>query len=487
MCGICGFIGKSNDRKASFELATALMIKTETRGEHATGFYTCEKGAGLEPAVLCDKEPVKSSLYVYREVWKEQFAAMDPDLFIGHCRLTSMGGGPEKVNKNNHPHWSEDKRVAMVHNGKIPEYNALKGRYGTNSECDSEILLRMFESAESFKDKEDVLKQEFPTLTPFLAYRLLGLKEIFSRVNYGAMAVAIAERGDDGSRYLWLFRDDERPLHVVDMRKTLGQIFFCSTAEIWRAAVESCPAIKPHIPQDQVIIEFPSFQIWLLANDANEEDPVKQWNIRKFKITKTKFYDWQKEEEEDDKIEFKKPENTRPLLKVITRLGENEELPATAASTTSTSTNGNTNSGKVPNLDEEGRKKKVDDRGKSGGVSAVIPTSIRDGRDPGDETEDERPGRVLTEADFITTNDDQTLSKEDLQSLSVVSPESEGIDMEQFNKTAQEIEEMLSKVKEHVKRTVEDGSLGNKDFSQVMDTLYGIKNELSGTVLTMFN
>jgi len=477
LCGICGFIGKSNDPKASFDLATALMVKTETRGEHATGFYACEAGAGLEPPVLCDKEPKKSSLYVYGDVWKEQFSQMDPDLFVGHCRLTSMGGGPERINKNNHPHWSEDKRVAMVHNGKIPEYNALKTRYGTCSECDSEILLRMFESAETYMDKEDFLKglvdkQEIPNLVPFLAYRLLGLKEIFANVNYGAMAVAIAERGDEGNRYLWLFRDDERPLHVVDMRKSLGQIFFCSTAEIWRAAVEACPSVKQYLPADQVIIEFPAYHIWLLSTDAKEEDPLSYWNVRKFKITKTKFHDWQKEDEEEQKPEFKKVASTRPTLKVITRLGDNDELPASAAST-----NGNT--GKVPNLDEEGKKKVSGD-----GVSTILPSVVRDGRDPGDETE-ERPRDV--EDDLVTTNDNRTLSRDDLKGMTVVNVENEGIDMVLFEKTTKEIEDLLSQVKEQVKKTAADGSLHNKDFSQIMDSLTQMKNELSGTVLSMFN
>jgi len=44
--------------------------------------------------------------------------------------------------------------------------------------------------------------------------RMIGLREVFSRVNYGAMAVAIGERDvNTHDRFLWLFRDDERPLH----------------------------------------------------------------------------------------------------------------------------------------------------------------------------------------------------------------------------------------------------------------------------------
>jgi predicted glutamine amidotransferase len=343
LCGIFGFIGRSKNPKVTYELLHNLFLKTEIRGTDATGFYATHPG---DASIIFDKEPVKSSEYVKKDVWTKLFAQNnDVDLFIGHCRQTSVGGGPERVNKNNHPHWSHDRRVAITHNGKIPEFTALKSRYDIESECDSEILLRMFESAQIIaKDKEEELKKEFPTLTPFLAERLTGLKEIFSRVNYGAMAVAIAERGDDNQRFLWLFRDDDRPLHVVDMRETLGQIFYCSTAEIWRNALDATPILKKennkegvdYIPSDQVIIEFPSYQIWLLNLDpskeavANEEGILQDnsWNIRKYKVTKTKYIDWKESEDDDDKLSFKmsKEQKRTPVANIITRLGDNDVI-----------------------------------------------------------------------------------------------------------------------------------------------------------------
>src|SRR6185369_659043 len=166
----------------------ALFLKTEIRGEHASGFWACEEGDGL---IYYDKEPIKSSQYITREVWKKDFSSTRSDLLLTHCRLSSVGVGHEKVNKNNHPHVSDDRRVALVHNGRIAEYNSLRHRYETNSDCDSEILLRMFESTNEHQSKEDYLAQEFPNLAPDLACRILGMKEIFARVNYGAMAVAI--------------------------------------------------------------------------------------------------------------------------------------------------------------------------------------------------------------------------------------------------------------------------------------------------------
>lgn len=321
MCGIAGFIGKSKDPRVSFDLMNALMVKTEIRGDHATGFWATEHGDG---AIFFDKEAIKSSQYINRSIWKKDFADSDCDLVLGHCRQSSAGVGGEKTNRNNHPHASDDRNVALVHNGRINDYNSLKNRYQTTSECDSEVLLRMFESAAQQKDKEEALSKEFPALSPQVALRMTGLKEIFARVNYGAMAVAIGERMPDDSRYLWLLRDDERPLHVVDMRDTLGQLFFCSTPDIWEQAASATPTSKDYVPPDQKIVILPPLQVWaFIYNPKNE---AKIWQMKKFIIRKERIYgEPQEAEKEDDKRYFKKLD-TKPTAKIISRLDKTEDV-----------------------------------------------------------------------------------------------------------------------------------------------------------------
>ncbi len=484
MCGIFGAIGRSKDPKVTYDLLNSLYLKTEIRGTDATGFYACYPG---NDSVIYDKEPLKASEYVkQRDIWNQVFRqACDVDLIINHCRQTSVGGGPEKINKNNHPHLSDDRRVAMVHNGKIPEFSALKGKYDVGSECDSEILLRMFESARIIaKDKETELKEEFPTLTPFLAIRLLGLKEIFSRVNYGAMAVAIAERGDDGSRYLWLFRDDERPLHVVDMRPTLGQIFYCSTAEIWRNAIEATPSVKQYVPQDQVIIEFPSFQIWLLGMDPSKEGE-DGWNIRKFKITKTKYIDWKETEDEDDKLSFKRSKDTAvaaPPMKVVSRLGENEEIPTPPAPKEESGPPA------LPPASKDGGSKKKDEGGsgvsggsglgKSSVKAQVVVKADMSGRDPGDESEHSDSDTWDVDLHGPRPSKEKILTADDI--LHNAQPvDTEEIDMDMFNQLVEAIEKDLNKLKTEVHNKAVERSISNRDFSQVIDYLQTIRNEVS--------
>ena len=80
------------------------------------------------------------------------------------------------------------------------------------------------------------------------------------------------------------------PFCVIDLRKALGQIFFCSTAEIWRVAVEACPSVKQYIPVDQIVIEFPKQQVWYFKNaeGCESEDGIKDWNIHKYSISEKK-------------------------------------------------------------------------------------------------------------------------------------------------------------------------------------------------------
>lgn len=125
----------------------------------------------------------------------------NPYLFLGHARAATQGN--PKENKNNQPFVSENKKICLVHNGRVDDYEKLKSRYKLESDCDSEILLRIFESTQSIAD-------------------LITLQ--------GPSAGAIASADD---KSLWLFRNEDRPLWLIDLREALGQIFFCSTLDIW--------------------------------------------------------------------------------------------------------------------------------------------------------------------------------------------------------------------------------------------------------------
>jgi glucosamine 6-phosphate synthetase-like amidotransferase/phosphosugar isomerase protein len=231
VCGICGYIGQSVDQNVTYQLMTHLFEKTEVRGEDAAGIW----GPANDGEVLYHKEPCKSSIFVKRPFWKS-LADHSPDLMLCHARAASMGVGVPSVNRNNHPFISWDGTIGLVHNGRIPdtEYRALKKRYPTTSACDSEIVLRIFEAGK-FAD-EDRTKEFEPY--GLVSQGLTGMKDIWSYLSLGHMAVAIGETQNDNRR-LWLFRNKHRSLWLADMRSQLGQVFFFSAPQIWREAVEN--------------------------------------------------------------------------------------------------------------------------------------------------------------------------------------------------------------------------------------------------------
>ncbi len=325
MCGIFGFIGKSKDPLTSWKIADALMQKTEHRGTDATGFWASEHNGNQ---IFFDKEAVKSSIYHTRAIWNETFKNSNCDILLGHCRQCSANVGNEKCNRNNHPHVSLDKKTALIHNGQISEYNHLKGRYQLFGECDSEILLAMYQTGWNFRGQDDVLAKEVEEIykiSPNLAFRAMGLMEIFKYVHHAKVAMAIGERGDDGERFIWLNRDNERPLHVVDLRETLGQVFFFSTVEIWKNAVGLLDeeTKNKYIPKLHEIGVFPADELWLLRTvpDDQGEDV---WNITKFKISRTKYTEYDTEKD-DPPQPYRRPDPENDVV-VVSRLNEKEEV-----------------------------------------------------------------------------------------------------------------------------------------------------------------
>lgn len=262
MCGISGFIGESKKPVMTYQLITKLFDKSEIRGADAAGFWGTQTGE-----IVYHKEPCRSSHFVKKDVWRK-VAKLNPSIMLVHARAASKGVGEPECNKNNHPFVSFDKSVGLIHNGRIEdyEYQTLKQKYEVQSECDSEILLRIFENpTEVNEDKFD--------------NRLSGIRDIFSFINEGHMAVAIGERYQN-QNLLWLFRNRFRPLWVVDMRELLGQIFFVSEPRIWELAVREC-GIR-NISQTQKLIELPVEEVWFFKSSDKEPTPsVQRYEVEK--------------------------------------------------------------------------------------------------------------------------------------------------------------------------------------------------------------
>lgn len=311
MCGIAGYIGESKKPVLTYQLITKLFEKSESRGIDAAGYWGTESGPNGR--VLYHKEPGKASHFVKREMWK-QVCKHNPNLLLVHARGASKGVGEPSINYNNHPFTSSDKSIGLIHNGRVDdiEYNSLKQKYGLSSQCDSEILLRIFEGGEAYSQRD--LKDVFGDVDH--SHRLAGIKDIFSLINEGHMAVAIGERGLNGERLLWLFRNRHRPLWIVDMRESLGQVFFVSEPTIWEDAVQECSGVKG-LAKTQKLIELPTEEVWFFKITSEQTCPK---NVQRYEVCKENYTVWQ--------FDGKKhtPPRRSQQFEVVTRLDETDQI-----------------------------------------------------------------------------------------------------------------------------------------------------------------
>lgn len=280
MCGIAGFIGLSKKPKATSEIMTNLFDYLEFRGTDASGIWATE--GGKNGKVYYHKEPIKSSEFIKKDFWKKIRKAK-LNLLLAHARATSRGNGHASTNSNNHPFVSLDKRIGMVHNGTIDEAEFLSKKYQCVTNTDSEVILRIFEAGMKDEMKLDDIPEK-------ISHRLGGIKDVWATITEGAMAVALGEREDDSQRNLFLFRNDQRPLWLADLRSSLGQIFFFSSPDIWYRAMSACPDNVQAIIKNQKLHEIPPNEVWALCiNDEMPQivDPKNQFFRFKMDVKNT--------------------------------------------------------------------------------------------------------------------------------------------------------------------------------------------------------
>jgi len=346
MCGITGFIGQGLHPKATYALMTNLALKTQERGKEATGIWGAQ--GGKDGQIIYHKEPVTATEFVQNPMWRK-LKHFNPQILLVHCRepTTSHGSaaGSPKTNRNNHPHVSQDCTVALIHNGKVEEYYKHKGKFDSSlkSQCDSEMILRIFEMGEHIPNQE-FFAEKYPLLDPENAFRVYGIEEIFKKLDKSAFACAVGERHEGSKRSLWMFRNEKRPLHMIDLRAEMGQIFFCSTTSIWREAVEATHEVRNIIPLNHLVVEFPVHYAYAICFDPEQPDEVyteamgvsaeqvgkpieggwrQGWKIRKYKLAISREYG--EEEEETIKIPEVSPRPARQVM-VYTKLNADDEV-----------------------------------------------------------------------------------------------------------------------------------------------------------------
>jgi glutamine---fructose-6-phosphate transaminase (isomerizing) len=160
MCGIFGYIG---DDTESLQRTLKGLKELEYRGYDSWG--------------VCAQTPKK--LFYKKGVGKisdipdDTFEKIDSTVALGHTRWATHG----KVSRtNSHPHFNQDKSIAVVHNGILENFRDLKieleGLYGRKiikTETDTEVIphlidmymKRGFSFEEAFKETSRQIKGRF--------------------------------------------------------------------------------------------------------------------------------------------------------------------------------------------------------------------------------------------------------------------------------------------------------------------------------------
>ena len=136
MCGIVGYLGNGN----VYDVLINGLKRLEYRGYDSAGIALVNASGRLN---------------VYKTMGKvsnlENYCA-DKDLSatsgIAHTRWATHG---EPCDNNAHPHFSEDRNLALVHNGTIENYKLIKDaleEHGCKfyTETDTEVLAALIDS-----------------------------------------------------------------------------------------------------------------------------------------------------------------------------------------------------------------------------------------------------------------------------------------------------------------------------------------------------
>lgn len=136
MCGIIGYIGKE---KANEVLIKGLKI-LENRGYDSAGIATINQDEFLFEKAISDE-----SGDAIEKLQKESSKFAKQKIGIAHTRWATHG---EKSISNAHPHFDNENRIALVHNGVIENSSELKEElikngFNFHSETDTEVIANL--------------------------------------------------------------------------------------------------------------------------------------------------------------------------------------------------------------------------------------------------------------------------------------------------------------------------------------------------------
>ena len=194
MCGIVAYIGK----KDAFPILIKGLSRLEYRGYDSAGIALLNKGE----LNLYKKQGKVANLVQFTE-GKDITGSVG----IGHTRWATHG---EPNDVNAHPHYSMDKRIAVIHNGIIENYDSIREElitrgYVFKSQTDTEALVHLIDDIQK-TEKVDLLEAVRHALQSVIgAYALVVISkdhpnQLIAARKSSPLVIGIGE--DNGEFYL---------------------------------------------------------------------------------------------------------------------------------------------------------------------------------------------------------------------------------------------------------------------------------------------
>ena len=170
MCGIVGYIGK----KEAYPILVKGLKRLEYRGYDSAGVALLNE-KGIE--IYKKQGKVVQMEHIIPAIHRKA------NLGIGHTRWATHGVPSDE---NSHPHYSQSKKIAIIHNGIIENYASIKSGlekrgYTFKSDTDTEVLVNLI---------EEVLIHEKVSIDEAVR---IALNQVV-----GAYAIAVIEEGNHG-------------------------------------------------------------------------------------------------------------------------------------------------------------------------------------------------------------------------------------------------------------------------------------------------
>jgi glucosamine--fructose-6-phosphate aminotransferase (isomerizing) len=186
MCGIIGYLGEKNASTVIFKG----LKRLEYRGYDSAGLAILDKDKGIQL-----KKDVGRVEAINRKL---NFLSIRGTVGVGHTRWATHGGVTQF---NAHPHISNNKKIAVIHNGIVENYQEIKKMLQGNgftfySETDTETIPNLIEfEMKKGKDFEHATMDAIKQLEGYYAVLALyeGERKIVASRNGSPLVVGVGK------------------------------------------------------------------------------------------------------------------------------------------------------------------------------------------------------------------------------------------------------------------------------------------------------